>query len=146
MKKKIINILLLIIWILFIFIMSSFNADKSSMQSGLIVDILSNIFHISNIDLLTIIIRKLAHITEYLILGILMINCLKDYKINKLYLVSILLCIIYSMLDEFHQTFINGRSGEIQDILIDTIGIITGILIYNLLLKKIYHNNFKSLD
>ena len=135
MNKKKINIILLIVWMIFIFTMSSFNADKSNSQSGLIVVALNSVYQISNIEVFTIIIRKLAHVTEYLILGILMINCLKDYKINKLYLVSIILCILYSVTDEFHQTFIKGRSGELRDILIDTIGILFGLLIYKCINK-----------
>ena len=136
MKKKTTNLILLILWMIFIFTMSSFNADSSTSQSGFIVDILNNIFHLNNIDILTIIVRKLAHITEYMVLAILMINCLKDYKINKLYLVSIIICILYSITDESHQLFIKGRSGEIKDVLIDLIGVLVGTMIYKIIINN----------
>ena len=118
--------------------MSSFNSNDSSSQSGFIVNILSSILKIDNLEILTFIIRKLAHITEYFILGILMINCLKDYKIKNIFIVAIFLCILYSWTDEIHQLFVSGRSGNIIDVLIDSIGIMLGIYIYKLFKNKIY--------
>ena len=137
MKKKI-NLILLILWMIFIFIMSSFNSNDSSSQSGFIVNILNYIFKIDNLELLSFIIRKLAHITEYFILGVLMINCLKDYKIKNIFIIAILLSILYSCTDEIHQLFISGRSGSIIDVMIDSIGIILGIYIYKLFRNKIF--------
>lgn len=138
--SEIINIVLLVLWMVFIFAMSSFDAPQSDGQSGLIVNIVNNVIHTSNIDLLTTIIRKLAHLTEYFILGLLMINCLKDYKINKIYILSVVFSFIYAITDELHQTFISGRSGEIRDVVIDTIGALIGILIYKYIRKK-YEKN-----
>ena len=134
--KKIFNITILILWMILIFTMSNFKAVESDVQSGFIVNILSNIFHFTNINLITVIVRKLAHITEYLILGILMLNCLKEYNIKNVVIVSILVCILYSCSDEIHQIFISGRSGEVVDVLIDTIGIVLGNLIYKRIAKK----------
>lgn len=136
--KKIINLILLVLWMLFIFMMSSFNASDSSSQSGFIVNFLNNVLKIENLDILSFIIRKLAHVTEYFILGLLTINCLKDYEIKNIFIVSILFCILYSCTDEFHQLFVSGRSGSIKDVMIDSIGIIIGIAIYKLLNKKNY--------
>ena len=139
--KKYINLILLLIWLIFIFVMSHFDADTSSSQSGSIVEVIANIFNIKYIEILSLIIRKIAHITEYFILGILTINCLKDYKIKNLYISSILFCIIYACSDEFHQLFISGRSGTIIDVLIDSIGIILGIFIYKLFKKLVLNGN-----
>lgn len=86
------------------------------------------------IENLSFIVRKLAHITEYIILAFLMYNVLHNYNIND-YKIVIILCIIYSCTDEFHQLFIPGRSGQIIDVLIDTIGIIIGTTFYYLLIK-----------
>ena len=126
---------LVAIWMIIIFIMSSFDSVESSNQSNFIVDIIANIFKIENIELLSFIIRKLAHYTEYLILGFLVINMFTKNNINNLYLISIILCIIYATSDEIHQIFIPGRSCQLRDILIDSIGSITGIYLYKLYLK-----------
>lgn len=66
--KKYISVLLVIIWMFVIFMMSSFNGDVSSSQSNFIVDKLVNIFNIENTDIVSLIVRKLAHYMEYLIL------------------------------------------------------------------------------
>ena len=133
--KKNINIILLIIWMLIIFVMSSFNGESSANQSNFIVKIISEIFSISNINYLSFIIRKLAHFTEYFILGILVINNFK--KINKKIIFgSIIFCMLYAFTDEFHQLFVNGRSGQIIDVLIDSFGSMCGI--YGYLLFKNY--------
>lgn len=134
--KKQLSIILVLIWMIIIFVMSSFNAEDSANQSNFIVNIISNIFNIENVKLLSLIIRKLAHFTEYLILGILVINMFTKNNISKSYLLSILLCVIYATSDEIHQIFIPGRACQIKDILIDSVGSITGIYLYKLLIKK----------
>ena len=119
-----------------IFLMSSFDATESANQSNFIVNIITNIFKIENIEVLSFIIRKLAHFTEYLILGFLTINMLNKNDISKKYLISILICLIYATSDEIHQIFAPGRACQIKDILIDSIGSITGIYLYKLISKR----------
>lgn len=122
------NLIIVIIWMLIIFIMSSFNSTESSNQSNFIVDIIANIFNITNTSTLSIIIRKLAHYTEYLILGILVIN-LNNNKNKGLYL-SMIVCFLYAISDELHQSFVPGRRCQLVDVTIDFIGALTGIFIY----------------
>ncbi|MDO4377224.1 MAG: VanZ family protein, partial [bacterium] len=92
--------------------------------------------NINNIELLNLIIRKLAHFTEYLILGVLVINMFTKNNIPKSYLISIIFCVIYAISDEIHQFLIPGRACQIKDILIDSIGSITGIYLYKLISKR----------
>ena len=134
--KKQLSIILVLIWMIIIFIMSSFNAEDSANQSNFIVNIISNILNIENVRLLSLIIRKLAHFTEYLILGTLVINMFTKNNAKKTYLLSILLCIIYAISDEIHQLFVPGRACQIKDILIDSVGSITGIYLFKLLKKR----------
>ena len=126
-KKKIINIILVIIWMAVIFIMSSFNSTDSGNQSGFIVDIISNILNINNIDVLSLIIRKLAHLSEYFILGLLVYNLIYSY--NKKMYIAIIICIFYAISDEVHQMFVPGRSCQMLDICIDSIGSVLGIFL-----------------
>ena len=132
MSKKYMSIILVIIWMSVIFIMSSFDGSVSSSQSNFIVDKLVNIFNIENTDIVSLIVRKLAHYMEYLILGVLMINMFSEFdiKINTKYIIAIIICIIYASSDEIHQIFIAGRCFAIRDILIDSMGSISGIYIY----------------
>ena len=129
------SILLVLLWMVIIFIMSSFDATESANQSSFIVNIINDILKIENVQLLSFIIRKLAHYMEYLILGVLMINMFSEFdiKINTKYIIAIIICIIYASSDEIHQIFIAGRCFAIRDILIDSMGAISGIYIYKLL-------------
>ena len=134
MIKNKISLLLVILWMIFIFVMSSFDATSSSNQSNFIVDIITSIINIKDIGLLSLIIRKLAHFIEYFILGILVINFITRY--DKKIIIAILLCIIYAISDEIHQIFVPGRSCQIIDIMIDSLGSIMGIYLYKLIAKK----------
>lgn len=139
--KKYISILLVIIWMFVIFMMSSFNGDVSSSQSNFIVDFIVSVFNISNIDIISLIVRKSAHYMEYLILGLLVINMFSVLDIDKRYVISIIICIIYAISDEVHQIFVDGRCFMIRDILIDSTGVLSGIYLYKLFLKGIFNNN-----
>ena len=132
MKKRI-SILLLILWMLFIFIMSSFDSVESDNQSGFIVNIISNILNINNTDILSFIIRKIAHFAEYFILGLLTHNMINNF--NKKIYISIIICILYAVSDELHQVLIPGRSCQILDILIDSSGSILGIYLLYIYFK-----------
>ena len=134
MIKNKISLLLVTLWMIFIFVMSSFDATGSSNQSNFIVDIITSIINIKDIGLLSLIIRKLAHFIEYFILGILVINFITRY--DKKIIIAILLCIIYATSDEIHQIFVPGRSCQIIDIMIDSLGSIMGIYLYKLITKK----------
>lgn len=134
MTKNKISLLLVILWMIFIFVMSSFDATSSSNQSNFIVDIITSIINIKDIGLLSLIIRKLAHFTEYFILGILVINFITRY--DKKIIIAIILCIIYATSDEIHQIFVPGRSCQITDIMIDSLGSIMGIYLCKLITKK----------
>ena len=133
-KNKIKSIAFLITWMIVIFIMSSFAGDESSEQSNIIVDIIVSIFNIENITLLSLIIRKLAHITEFLILGILFCNVMKQYNKNIYW--GVLFSFLYAISDEIHQHFVPGRACQITDMLIDLFGIILGLIIYKLVIQK----------
>ena len=72
--------------------------------------------------------RKAAHATEYLILTLLAALPLYTYGLRgkKLLLALFLFCVICASGDEFHQSFIPGRSPQITDVFVDSIGILTG--------------------
>lgn len=79
-------------------------------------------------------IRKFAHITEYAILAISVLfpfYLLKGKKISYI-IYTILICIFYAATDEFHQLFIAGRSGQLIDVGIDSIGILMGSIVFYL--------------
>ena len=145
--KKTISFIMLILWMIVIFSFSSADANKSTGTSDKVITTMIEIKDkITNnetpnnekeiiVKNSSFYIRKIAHITEYLILGFLMFNLLKQYSVTNIYY-AIGLSILYSCTDEFHQLFISGRSGSIRDVLIDSIGILIGTYLYKLLFIK----------
>lgn len=148
--KKYLKIVLLIAWMIVIFNFSNQNASNSTNLSNNVTTTIVNIEStLKNVELTTekraelvknksLYIRKLAHFTEFMILGILVLLVIKDYrKLNKKYfLYALLFCFIYAISDELHQLFIDNRSTKILDVLIDTAGSLIGITLTNILLIK----------
>ncbi len=75
------------------------------------------------------ILRKLAHIFVFFVLTYLVAKSLNNAK--RLHLWFIIIAIIYySFIDEIHQANIITRHGNYLDILIDSVGIFLGILLF----------------
>ena len=85
-----------------------------------------------NIWALNRIVRKLAHLTEFTILGGVLYVVLRRYIEYGTVVKTIGVGIVIACLDEFIQLFSLGRSSQLSDVLIDTIGIIIGILVVKL--------------
>lgn len=144
-KRLIILIVLTIIWMIVIFTFSSKSPTESNSTSkGLIKSFVHIVERVTNKDLneikiankMNFIIRKCAHFSLYAILGIFVYRLFLIIKIKDIKLFSIIFCLIYALSDELHQLYIPGRSGMIRDVLIDTLGSITAILILNKIYKK----------
>ena len=118
---------------------SNQKADDSSKTSNTFIkSTIGTVFNIKNQDKLNQFIkpvRKCAHFFLYLVLGILVIICFDDVN-KKTILISIGICLLYSISDEIHQLFVEGRSGEVLDVLIDTTGSSLGVLICKLKTAK----------
>lgn len=84
------------------------------------------------------IVRKTAHMTEYAVLALLVSIPLIIYgaKGRALILLTFLIPALYASTDEFHQTFVRGRSGSFRDVLIDCMGIIAYVMILKIFQKK----------
>lgn len=120
--------------------MSHTNGNDSSNQSNFIAEIILKFIDI-DVETLTFLIRKAAHMSEYAILLLLIYYGLSNtitYKYNLL--TSLATTFIYACSDEFHQLFIPGRSGQFKDVLIDTSGGLVMLLIIYLWQRK------KSID
>ena len=69
-----------------------------------------------------LLLRKLAHLTEYAILGALLLRAIGRSG------PAILAGGLYAVSDEVHQHFVRGRHGAWYDVVIDTIGVTIGVL------------------
>lgn len=81
-------------------------------------------------DKIHTLVRKTAHMTEYAILATTVSLPLYVYGLRGFLLMIVAggFCVAFAGLDEYHQTFVAGRSGQIKDVLIDGIGIFAGII------------------
>ena len=77
------------------------------------------------------IIRKIAHFSIYALVGFLLMSFVSTYdlKENKRIGISLLIGILYATTDEIHQKFVPGRSCQITDVMIDSSGVLLGILL-----------------
>lgn len=142
-RKRIIFLILIILNCMTIFYFSNQAADHSSKQSGRIVEIVLKLLpSINNMqepdktiikgNIITPIVRKMAHFSIYTILGIVTMNymnTLEDKQLQKKAIYALAFCALYAVTDEFHQFFIPSRSAEIRDVCIDSSGALMGILI-----------------
>lgn len=130
-KAKLFGILS-IAWGIFIFSNSLKVGTESAKASDSIVEKLMSTLGLNmDVDLLTLLIRKAAHLSEFLLLGLLISLCFYFMKKKFQYNTMTILFIGLSagVFDEFLQSFMVGRSSEVRDILIDFTGIVLGFLI-----------------
>jgi len=163
-NKLIIRIILIILIIAnctTIFCFSAQGADKSNNSSGrvvnTIIEILPNTKNLSNEEKeqvkekITKPIRKIAHFSIYTCLGFLLFSLFRTYKLKAKFrfTYSFILGFLYACSDEIHQKFVGGRSSEITDVLIDSLGVLFGIFISFIMCKfviKILENKNKVIE
>jgi VanZ family protein len=72
------------------------------------------------------ILRKLAHVTVYVVLTLLVYGALRQHmaRPTHAWLLALLSATLYACSDEWHQTFVPGRAGTVRDVMIDSMGIV----------------------
>ena len=142
-KRKVLYWSLVILWMGIIFYLSHQPATESNDLSKGITEKIINIIEILTKDLevdisgFNHIIRKMSHFGAYFILGVLVVKAIGQNKpLNiKLFIASVTICILYAISDEIHQSFIPGRGPSAMDVLIDSAGSWSGILISNFIIR-----------
>jgi VanZ family protein len=77
-----------------------------------------------------LVLRKLAHLTEYAILGVLLARAVGALP------AAVALGTAYAVTDEIHQTFVDGRRGAPLDVLIDAVGVVLGVFVWRALVRR----------
>jgi len=99
--------------------------------------LISQVFNSKAEFITEFLIRKTAHFVEYMILGIFLMNAVKTYeRIPKKVPVAVIIGAFYAVTDEFHQYFIPGRAMSVYDMLIDSAGVLTGVIATELVCRK----------
>lgn len=118
-----------------IFQFSSQNGEKSGSLSEKIAELVMQQLPIEetqqSLKKTESIIRKMAHFSIYTLLGFLLMSFVSTYhlKEDKRIGISLLIGILYAITDEIHQKFVSGRSCQITDVIIDSMGVLLGILL-----------------
>lgn len=129
MAKLLSRYLPLVVWLAFISYASSdsFNASNTSRIIGPLVLWLFPNTSPETMATIHFITRKIAHFTEYAILGFLAARAFRTY--DWWFLISAVLVVVYALIDEYHQSFVPSRTASIFDSLIDMSGGLTALLI-----------------
>ena len=145
--SQIVYLLLTIAVMVTIFCLSAQDASRSSNTSGRFTMLFIKIFY-SGYDSFSpekkadiwgkasFIVRKLAHFSIYTALGFfasLTAGKRRLFSLKSLFVV--IFGFVYAFSDEFHQSFSAGRSCEFRDMMIDTCGALTGMLISLILMN-----------
>lgn len=77
-------------------------------------------------------IRKALHFFGYGFIAILFLLVYRKFRLPYAALLSLGTIFLLACLDEYHQTFVGGRTGIFDDVLIDTAGAITLIFLYKI--------------
>lgn len=143
------TLLLVLSLMVMIFCFSAQPADESDETSGFFVSLILKVIapNYESLDPDTrsellhrtsFLVRKTAHLTEYAFLGfalMLHVTALqnkKELRFPKLF--AFLAGVFYSVSDEIHQLIVPGRSGEGKDVMLDSVGVLLGVMILSLVL------------
>lgn len=149
-RRAVARFALMLVWMAVIFCFSAQQGDESSVSSNWLADRLVGLLGfwydklpVSGQQLwysrFTFFIRKSAHMSEYAVLAILAFLWLRSgfsLSERKNALLAFLLCVVYAAGDEFHQTFVPGRSGKPADVLIDALGAVSALLLLCFCMRK----------
>jgi len=125
-----------ILWMALIFAGSS-DVLSNANTSRFIVPFLHWLYPpISNeaVNVISMGIRKCGHVSEYLILAMLLWRALLQganwrVRLSILFVATLLGCAAFAVGDEFHQSFVPSRTPSVMDVLIDVCGALVGVAI-----------------
>ena len=123
-----------VLWIAFIFSHSLSPGDQSDSEStkvqGMLQFILDSI-GLSSIGISHHFVRKMAHFIEFFLLGMLLTGIVRSftsYLIRHLP-IGLFLGLLIPVCDEFIQSFVEGRSSQVSDVLLDFGGVVCGTVL-----------------
>ena len=124
-----------VVWALVIFALST-GAFGPGFTAPLLAGALS-LVHLAvstpHFEVLNLCVRKAAHLAEYAIFAYLLGESSKDppfpWRQRRL-LACFLILVAYSLTDEYHQSFMPGRTASLTDCGLDSLGGAVGMLVY----------------
>ena len=147
-NKSVVWLIITVVWMTVIFCFSAQPADVStdtSLRVGMTIGKMSipdfsklpKEEQIDYAEKIEFPVRKMAHATEYAIFGCLLTNLCLSLSMRKAYMWGWLMGSAYAATDEFHQLFVPGRSGQMTDVMLDSVGCLVGCLVTCLILHLV---------
>lgn len=121
-------------WVALVWGHSLVQGPASSAESGLVVGLLEPVFRavgVTDVDLMSLVVRKCAHFSEYAVLGVLVRGLLaaRWRASGRPPLPAGLAAAAVPVVDECVQLGVPGRTGQPLDVLIDLCGLLAGVLL-----------------
>lgn len=140
---------LAIVWMCIIFAFSAQPKEESSeVSAGFTYQMVSSTSFFFRLDLsdervkeiadaIEGFVRKIAHMTEFGLLSILLYIWIGQWEMSFLRKggTAAGAAAVYAVTDEIHQLFVAGRAGRFTDVLIDSAGAVLGVLVFVLIAK-----------
>ena len=137
MKRAIYAIFVISILIIIYTFSSQSSSDSNKLSKSIIngsIEIYKVVSHkeVNNMTVINkynVYLRKIAHFTEFFLLAIFIFLLLDTTNINKKTIICILVCFAFACLDEVHQYYNGSRDPRMLDVIIDTCGSITSLIV-----------------
>jgi len=117
-----------VLMMMFIYWMSTetFSSQNTSSFLDPLLRLLAPSLSPEDIDLIHTAIRKLAHVTEYMFLGVVLFRAFRsgscEPRLWRWTSFSLFIVVVYAAGDEYHQSLLPTRTGSLVDVGIDTVG------------------------
>lgn len=147
-----------VLWMVVIFLFSAQTGMVSGRLSGGLTariaawltphwELLSEAERAARLEIWHLVVRKAAHVTEFAVLGGLLMNAWarQQHKAGVRQAGLAALCgLAYAALDEFHQMFVPERGPAVTDVLIDFGGVVIGVLLVWWITRMIFKKHSRS--
>jgi VanZ family protein len=116
-----------VLWAALIFTLST-DTFSSQHTGGVILVALRWVLphaHAETLDLIHLLIRKTAHVSEYFVFSLLLLQAIRGIETGwklRWAILALLIASSYAALDEFHQSFVPSRTASPRDVLLDATG------------------------
>jgi VanZ family protein len=117
-----------VLWMAVTYLMSTgmFSSENTSLIIGPLIHLFFPSATQQQVNVIHAIVRKLAHVSEYFVLGLLLFRAFRNSATRphlwRLALFSLAVIVLYAASDEYHQTFVASRTPSIIDVGIDSFG------------------------
>lgn len=135
--KRLLLVCVVLCWLIVIFLLSSQPASHSNdLSQGMTEKVVRAIEKVTDqqLDLnqWNHWMRKNAHFFLYFILGVFLMSGLTAFRVRlrRASMYAFGISVVYAITDEVHQLFVDGRGGQVRDVLIDSAGAALGILLF----------------